>query len=58
MEEEKVKRLNMLFEKALSNTVNVVEKRELRRLYSDYINDGRKLELSQQEHSTLKHVAL
>ena len=41
MERNKVSRLNRLFEKMMSDSANVVEKRELNNLYQEYINDGR-----------------
>lgn len=41
MEQNKVKRLNSLFEKMVANDVNMIEKKELNNLYQDYINDGR-----------------
>jgi len=41
MEQSKVVKLNSLFEKMVSNSANVIEKRELTHLYQEYINDGR-----------------
>jgi len=41
MEQRKVSRLNTLFEKMVSNSANVVERRELNSLYEEYIDDGR-----------------
>lgn len=41
MEQSKVSRLNLLFEKVVANNANVIERRELNNLYQEYINDGR-----------------
>lgn len=41
MNTNKLVRLNSLFEKALTNNVKLIEKRELADLYNEFINDGR-----------------
>jgi len=41
MEVDKLARLNCLFEKALDNNTKLLEKRELDKLYNEYINEGR-----------------
>ncbi|MDO6444905.1 hypothetical protein Q4493_03850 [Colwellia sp. 1_MG-2023] len=41
MEQNKLNRLNSLFEKMVANSANLIEKRELKSLYNEFINDGR-----------------
>jgi hypothetical protein len=41
MEPSKVVRLGCLFEKAVANNAKLLEKRELDKLYNEFINDGR-----------------
>jgi hypothetical protein len=41
MEQKKVTRLNILFEKVVADNANIIERRELSVLYQEYINDGR-----------------
>ncbi len=41
MEQRKVSRLNLLFEKMVANSANFSEKRELNMLYQEYIDEGR-----------------
>jgi hypothetical protein len=41
MEPSKLVRLNCLFEKAVANNAQLLEKRELDELYDEFINDGR-----------------
>lgn len=43
MEQRKLNRLNDLFEKAVDNKANVIERRELKVLYQEYIDDGREV---------------
>lgn len=49
MEQTKLTRLNMLFEKAVAGKANIIETRELSDLYEEYIDDGRE---NQQMHIT------
>tara|TARA_R110000787_G_scaffold105083_2_gene212508 strand:+ start:769 stop:951 length:183 start_codon:yes stop_codon:yes gene_type:complete len=41
MEPNKLARLSCLFEKAVANDAKLLEKRELDKLYNEFINDGR-----------------
>jgi hypothetical protein len=41
MEQRQLERLGRLFEKVVSDSANNIEKKELKSLYQDYINDGR-----------------
>jgi uncharacterized protein YnzC (UPF0291/DUF896 family) len=41
MEQKKITRLNILFEKVVDDNANIIERRELSVLYQEYINDGR-----------------
>ncbi|MDO6426154.1 hypothetical protein Q4489_03980 [Thalassotalea sp. 1_MG-2023] len=41
MERNNINRLNVLFEKAMSNQANLLERKELNRLYQAFIDDGR-----------------
>ncbi len=41
MEQKKITRLNILFEKVVADNANIIERRELSVLYQEYINDGR-----------------
>tara|TARA_R110000796_G_scaffold117874_2_gene231194 strand:- start:966 stop:1172 length:207 start_codon:yes stop_codon:yes gene_type:complete len=41
MEPNKLARLSCLFEKAVDNNAQFLEKRELDELYDEFINDGR-----------------
>jgi len=41
MEEKKITRLNILFEKVVADKANLIERRELNVLYQEYINHGR-----------------
>ncbi|WP_286234608.1 hypothetical protein [Thalassotalea sediminis] len=41
MEQYKLNRLNILFEKVVSDEANLVEQHELSRLYREFIDDGR-----------------
>jgi len=41
MEQNKLTRLSVLFEKAVADKANIIEKRELTVLYQEYIDDGR-----------------
>jgi len=41
MEPHKLARLSCLFEKAVTNNAKLLEKRELDKLYDEFINDGR-----------------
>ena len=43
MEQRKLTRLNDLFEKAVADKANVIERRELKVLYQEYIDDGREI---------------
>ena len=52
MEQTKLTRLNMLFEKAVAGKANIIEKRELSALYEEYIDDGRE---NQQMHMTTNY---
>tara|TARA_R110001592_G_scaffold37251_32_gene124436 strand:- start:6596 stop:6814 length:219 start_codon:yes stop_codon:yes gene_type:complete len=45
MEQRKLIRLNDLFEKAVADKANVIERRELKVLYQEYIDDGREIVL-------------
>lgn len=46
MEASKLVRLNCLFEKAVANNAKLLEKRELGKLYDEFINDGRDNKMS------------
>ena len=41
MEHQELTRLSKLFEKAVENKANIIERRELSVLYQEYIDDGR-----------------
>jgi len=41
MEQKQLTRLSQLFEKAVADKANIIEKRELNVLYQEYINEGR-----------------
>lgn len=41
MDAIKLSRLNCLFEKAVNNNAKLLEQRELKQLYNEYINEGR-----------------
>jgi len=41
MEKSKLVKLNSLFEKMVSSSANMIEQRELKNLYQEYINEGR-----------------
>lgn len=41
MDAIKLTRLNFLFEKAVNNKAKLLEQRELKQLYNEYINEGR-----------------
>ncbi len=41
MDQKKITRLNILFEKVVDDNANIIERRELSVLYQEYINDGR-----------------
>jgi hypothetical protein len=41
MEKSKLVKLNCLFEKMVSSSANMIEQRELKNLYQEYINEGR-----------------
>ncbi|XQW84714.1 hypothetical protein ACOYR1_16485 [Thalassotalea piscium] len=43
MEQNKVERLNDLFEKMVSDNANNFEEMELKNLYQEFINDGRQI---------------
>lgn len=58
MERDKVSRLNRLFEKMMSDSANVIEKRELNNLYQEYINDGRENTSKSRIASTSRSMAL
>ncbi|WP_157470925.1 hypothetical protein [Colwellia sp. PAMC 20917] len=45
MEQRKLNRLNDLFEKAVADKANLIERRELKVLYQEYIDDGREITL-------------
>jgi len=58
MEQSKVVKLNSLFEKMVSNSANVIEKRELTHLYQEYINDGRDNPVHQRKNRRVNKVAV
>ncbi|MFD1618995.1 hypothetical protein [Thalassotalea marina] len=41
MDSDKVKRLNVLFEKVLAESANIIEQKELELLYKEFFEDGR-----------------
>jgi hypothetical protein len=41
MEQKELTRLSILFEKAVADKANIIEKKELNTLYQQYIDDGR-----------------
>jgi len=41
MEQKRLKKMNMLFEKAVDNNASPTEKQELIRLYTEFIDHGR-----------------
>lgn len=41
MEQNKINRLNSLFEKMVANNANIIERQELNNLYKEFIDDGR-----------------
>jgi uncharacterized protein YnzC (UPF0291/DUF896 family) len=55
MDQNKLTRLNVLFEKVVSDKANVNEQRELKALYQEYINEGREC-LQVQETSHYHHA--
>ena len=58
MNQNKLKRLNELFEKRLENRANITEKRELNYLYQEFINDGRDENLTHGSYHLQKNVAI
>ena len=41
MEKKQLNRLSQLFEKAVADSANIIERRELNVLYQEYIDEGR-----------------
>ena len=58
MEQLKVKRLNDLFEKMMSNKASSGEQRELTQLYQEFIDDGRENLRGIAQHRNAHKVAL
>ncbi|WP_448569644.1 hypothetical protein [Thalassotalea ganghwensis] len=58
MEQLKVKRLNDLFEKMMSNKASNGEQKELSQLYQEYIDDGRDLTPRVNRQRNVRKVAL
>ncbi|WP_170246320.1 hypothetical protein [Colwellia hornerae] len=56
MEQTKLNRLNDLFEKAVADKANIIERRELKVLYQEYIDDGREISLPMQESTYYQHA--
>lgn len=56
MDQNKLTRLNILFEKVVSDKANFNERRELKSLYHEYIDDGREVGLQVQEGSHYHHA--
>jgi hypothetical protein len=56
MDQNKLTRLSILFEKVVSDKANLNERRELNSLYHEYIDDGRELGLQVQEGSHYHHA--
>ena len=56
MDQNKLTRLNILFEKVVSDRANCNERRELKSLYHEYIDDGREVGLPVQEASHFQHA--
>jgi hypothetical protein len=56
MDQNKLTRLNILFEKVVSDKANSNERRELKSLYHEYIDDGREIGLQVQEASHYHHA--
>lgn len=55
MEQKELTRLSRLFEKAVENKANIIERRELSVLYQEYIDDGR--QKSHQRREATHHQA-
>ncbi|MBA6337888.1 MAG: hypothetical protein ACI9O3_000955 [Colwellia sp.] len=56
MVQRKLNRLNDLFEKAVADKANVIERRELKVLYQEYIDDGREITLPIQDSIYPQHA--
>jgi hypothetical protein len=56
IDQKKLTRLNILFEKVVSDKANLNERRELKSLYHEYIDDGREVGLQVQEGSHYHHA--
>jgi hypothetical protein len=56
MDHNKLTRLSILFEKVVSDKANFNERRELKSLYHEYIDDGREVGLQVQEGSHYHHA--
>ncbi|GAA6203804.1 MULTISPECIES: hypothetical protein [Thalassotalea] len=58
MEQSKLNRLNSLFEKMVAESANIIEKRELKSLYNEFINDGREQPRSSTSYQQPRKVAI
>ena len=56
MDKNKLTRLNHLFEKVVSEKANIKERRELKALYQEYIDDGREIGLPVQQTTQYHHA--
>jgi hypothetical protein len=56
MDQNRLMRLNDLFEKVVSDKANINERRELKALYQEYIDDGREIGLPVQQATQYHHA--
>lgn len=58
MDQNKINRLNSLFEKMVANNANIIERRELNNLYQEFINDGRDKPRFNYSYNPINKVAI
>ena len=56
MDKNRLTRLNHLFEKVVSEKANIKERRELKALYQEYIDDGREIGVPVQQTTQYHHA--
>jgi hypothetical protein len=56
MDQNRLMRLNDLFEKVVSDKANINERRELKALYQEYIDDGREIVVPVQQATQYHHA--
>ena len=56
MDQNRINRMNILFEKMVARTANTREKRELDSLYSEFFNEGREANNRRRAEPSFKWV--